>query len=213
MVPIHQFSAENSSVFLLILVSFFIVGFLRAFYWKHIKLLIITPFQYRYASQYLRQDNVFTERVNWLTFFILLINFSLLFFFNKQIVGLANHALILFFVLAFYLSKYLLIKFLGRLLFISEIARLSIFFSFSSDKVFAIIITPLILILYYFTYDIDFWILSLIFGFSIFFILFKLYWIWKVGTNSFGLSSIYIFLYLCILEIYPFVLFTKGFFY
>ena len=213
MIPIHQFNPHNSLMFFLILFSFLFVGLLRAFYWKHTKLLLIAPFQYRYASQYLRQDNAFTERVNWLSFIILFINFSLLLVFNKQILIFENHLLFLCLVFVFYFLKFYLIKFLGKLLFIHEVARLTIFYTFLSDKALAIFITPLILILFYFSVNIDVLILYSILFLSIVFLLFKLYWIWKVGTNSFGLSSIYIFLYLCILEIYPFVIITKGFFY
>ena len=213
MIPIHQFSPHDSLMFFLILFSFLFVGILRAFYWKYTKLLLIAPFQYRYASQYLRQDNAFTERVNWLAFIILFINFSLLLLFNKQILLFENYLFFLCLVFLFYFLKFYLIKFLGNLLFINEVARLTIFYTFLSDKALAILITPLILILFYFSINIDVLILYSILFFSIVFLLFKLYWIWKVGTNSFGLSSIYIFLYLCILEIYPFVIITKGFFY
>ena len=213
MIPTHQFSPHDSLMFFLILFSFLFVGILRAFYWKYTKLLLIAPFQYRYASQYLRQDNAFTERVNWLSFIILFINFSLILLFNKQILLFENHLFFLCLVFLFYFLKFYLIKFLGNLLFINEVARLTIFYTFLSDKALAILITPLILILFYFSVNIDVLILYSILFFSIVFLLFKLYWIWKVGTNSFGLSSIYIFLYLCILEIYPFVIITKGFFY
>lgn len=213
MIPTHQFSPHDSLMFFLIFFSFLFVGILRAFYWKYTKLLLIAPFQYRYASQYLRQDNAFTERVNWLSFIILFINFSLLLLFNKQILLFENHLFFLCLVFLFYFLKFYLIKFLGNLLFINEVARLTIFYTFLSDKALAILITPLILILFYFSINIDVLILYSILFFSIVFLLFKLYWIWKVGTNSFGLSSIYIFLYLCILEIYPFVIITKGFFY
>ena len=213
MIPTHQFSPHDSLMFFLILFSFLFVGILRAFYWKYTKLLLIAPFQYRYASQYLRQDNAFTERVNWLSFIILFINFSLILVFNKQILIFENHLIFLCLVFVFYFLKFYLIKFLGKLLFIHEVARLTIFYTFLSDKALAILITPLILILFYFSVNIDVLILYSILFLSIVFLLFKLYWIWKVGTNSFGLSSIYIFLYLCILEIYPFVIITKGFFY
>ena len=213
MIPLYQFSSDNSLMFFLILISFLSIGLLRAFYWKHAKLLLIAPFQYRYASQYLRQDNAFTERVNWISFIILLINFSLVLAFNQQVLFFETPLFIISLVAGFYFLKYYIIKFLGNLLFINEVARLTAFYTFLSDKAFAILITPLILILYYFFIDIDFFILYLIFFFSICFLFFKLYWICKAGTNSFGLSPIYIFLYLCILEIYPFVLIAKGFFY
>ena len=214
MIPIPQISHVNSVMFVVIFFSISLLGFLRAYYWKHTKLILLAPFQYRYASQYLRQDNAFTERVNWLTFFILLINFSLLIDINSIISGYFNGFIyVLLFLLIFYVLKFLFLKFLGRLLFIEEIIRLTVFYSFLSDKALSIIITPLILILYFFSYNLDVLILSVILFLAICFLISKLYWIWKVGTNSFGLPSIYIFLYLCILEIYPFVLITKGFFY
>ena len=201
-------------MFIVIMISIFLIGFLRAFYWKHTKLILLAPFQYRYASQYLRQDNAFTERVNWLTFFILLINFSLLYIINPIIeFYFQSYIYVLLAFATFYSLKFLLLKFLGSLLFVKEITRLTIFYSFLSDKALAIIITPLILILYFFAFDLDLLILSTVLILAIIFSVSKLYWIWKVGTNFFGLSSIYIFLYLCILEIYPFVLITKGFFY
>ena len=214
MIPIPQISHANSVMFVVILFSISFIGFLRAYYWKHTKLILLAPFQYRYASQYLRQDNAFTERVNWLTFFILLINFSLLIYINPVITEYFNgYIYVLLFLLIFYILKFLLLKFFGRLLFIEEITRLTIFYSFLSDKALSIIITPLVLILYFFSYNLDVLVLSAILFLAICFVISKLYWIWKVGTNSFGLPSIYIFLYLCILEIYPFVLITKGFFY
>ena len=172
MTPLYQFSSDNSSMFFLILISFLSIGLLRAFYWKHAKLLLIAPFQYRYASQYLRQDNAFTERVNWLSFLILLINFSLVLAFNEQVLFSETPLFIISLVAAFYFLKYYIIKFLGNLLFINEVARLTAFYTFLSDKALAILITPLILILYYFIIDIDFFILYLIFFFSICFLFF-----------------------------------------
>ena len=214
MIPIPQISHANSIMFAVILFSICFIGFLRAYYWKHTKLILLAPFQYRYASQYLRQDNAFTQRVNWLTFFILLINFSLLIDNNPIISSYFNGFIyVLLFLLIFYILKFLLLKFLGRLLFMEEITRLTVFYSFLSDKALSIIITPLILILYFFSFNLDVLILSVILFLAICFVISKLYWIWKVGTNFFGLPSIYIFLYLCILEIYPFVLIAKGFFY
>ena len=75
---------DKTLVFFLILSSFLFCGILRAFYWKHTRLMLIAPFQFRYASQYLRQDNVFTERVNWISFVILFINFSLIFILREH---------------------------------------------------------------------------------------------------------------------------------
>ena len=84
MLPIPQILIDNSFIFSIILGSIFLFGLLRAFYWKYTRLMLNAPFQYRYASQYLRQDNAFTERVSWIAFLILVLNFSLLLIFNKS---------------------------------------------------------------------------------------------------------------------------------
>ena len=211
--PIIQIEHSISLVFLLLVISFFLVCILRAYYWKHTKLLFLASFKYRYASQYLRQDNVFTERVNWLTFALLFINFSLLFLINSPNFGLKDFFHVFVLLIVFYLFKYLIIIFSGSLLFIKDIARLTVFFSYLSDKSLAITLTPFLLISYYFSVDVIGLTFPFIFFLGACFYLFKSFWMWRIGTNSFGLSSVYIFLYLCILEIYPFVLITKGFFY
>ena len=45
------------------------------------------------------------------------------------------------------------------------------------------------------------------------FLLIKLFWIWKIGIGGFGLSKVYLFLYLCMLEILPLIVFSKVAFY
>ena len=211
--PILQIEQSFSLVFFLLTISLFLVGVLRAYYWKHTKLLFLASLKYRYASQYLRQDNVFTERVNWLTFAVLFINFPLLFLINSPDFELKDFVYVSLLIITFYLFKYLIVKFLGSLLFIKDITRLTVFFSYLSDKSFAITLTPFILISYYFRFDVSSLTLPFIFILGACFYVFKSFWMLRIGRNSFGLSSIYIFLYLCILEIYPFVFFTKGFFY
>ena len=213
MLPNTQIEIDNFLVFSLLTLSFFLIGILRAYYWKHTKLLILASFRYRYASQYLRQDNAFTERVNWITFIVLLINFSLLFLYKNNSIYLLEFIIIFSSISSYYLLKFLVIKFLGKLLYIHDVTRLTVFFSYLSDKSLAIIIFPLILVLYFLAFDINLILINLVFIVGLIFLLFKSFWIWRVGTNSFGISSFYIFLYLCILELPPFVLITKGFFY
>ena len=213
MLPINQIEIESFVGFFLLTLSFLLIGILRAYYWKHTKLLILSSFQYRYASQYLRQDNAFTERVNWITFIVLLINFSLLFLYQNSSIYMLEFLIVFFSIAAYYFFKFLVIRFLGKLLYIKEITRLTVFFSYLSDKSLAVIISPIILILYFLAFDVNLLLINIIMIIGLIFLLLKSFWIWRVGTNSFGLPSFYIFLYLCILELPPFVLITKGFFY
>jgi len=213
MLPINQIEIENFLVFFLLTLSFLFIGILRAYYWKHTKLLILASFKYRYASQYLRQDNAFTERVNWITFIVLLINFSLLFLYQNSSIYMLEFLIVIFSIATYYILKFLVIRFLGTLLYIKEITRLTIFFSYLSDKSLAVIISPIILVLYFLSFDVNLILINIIIVIGLIFLLLKFFWIWRIGTNSFGLPSFYIFLYLCVLELPPFVLITKGFFY
>ena len=213
MLPINQIEIENFLVFFLLTLSFLFIGILRAYYWKHTKLLILASFKYRYASQYLRQDNAFTERVNWITFIVLLINFSLLFLYQNSSIYMLEFLIVFLSIATYYVLKFLVIRFLGTLLYIKEITRLTIFFSYLSDKSLAVIISPIILVLYFLSFDVNLILINIIIVIGLIFLLLKFFWIWRIGTNSFGLPSFYIFLYLCILEFPPFVLITKGFFY
>jgi len=213
MLPINQIEIENFLVFFLLTLSFLFIGILRAYYWKHTKLLILASFKYRYASQYLRQDNAFTERVNWITFIVLLINFSLLFLYQNSSIYILEFLIVFFSIATYYILKFLVIRFLGTLLYIKEITRLTIFFSYLSDKSLAVIISPIILVLYFLSFDVNLILINIIIVIGLIFLLLKFFWIWRIGTNSFGLPSFYIFLYLCVLELPPFVLITKGFFY
>ena len=65
-------------IFVLLTISFLLVAILRASFWKHAKLLFMGVFAQRYANRYLREENVFTERVNFITFLLMTINFSLI---------------------------------------------------------------------------------------------------------------------------------------
>ena len=65
-------------IFVLLSISFLLIAVLRASYWKYAKLLFMGVFAQRYANQYLREENVFTERVNVITFLLMTINFSLI---------------------------------------------------------------------------------------------------------------------------------------
>ena len=189
MIPIYQNSISNSLEFLLLSLLFLFIGLLRAYYWKHTRLFISSAFKYRYASQYLKQDNAFTQRVNWLTFIILLINISLLFLHQEESLDFSSFFLVFGCILCYYVVKFLIINFLVKLFFIQEISRVTIFFSYLSDKSLALVISPLVLILYFFSFDITMTLISIVFLIGIVFFVFKLFWIWRIGTNFFGLSS------------------------
>ena len=207
-------TAYNQDIFfVLLLVSFLLISIIKGIYWKHSKLFFLGIFAQRYANQFLREENAFTERVSFFTFFLMLINITL--FIAKLLVinDLRSLMGIFFAVFTFYIVKIIVIKSLGALFKVSDLSKLAIFFSFLFDKTFGLILFPILLLFYFLSFDITYAIfITSIFLFVLIFIL-KLFWLWKIGSNSFGIHRVYIFLYLCILELFPILLLVKRLFY
>ena len=170
-------------------------------------------FAQRYANQYLRQENAFTERVNFITFLLMTINFSLILLKSFPQKSLLEVAFLIGSVILFLLLKIAAILFFGKIFMVQDIARLGVFFSLLFDRVLGASLFPLVVILYFFTFEITILLFVIISIVCILLLFLKLFWLWKIGTKSFGFSQFYIFLYLCALEISPLLLLGKGVFY
>ena len=92
-----------------------------------------------------------------------------------------------------------------------DIAKLLIFFSFLFDRVLAIFLFPLLVVLYYSSFVTDNVIVMGINIIAVVLLFLKTFWLWKIGAKSFGLSQFYIFLYLCAIEITPVLMLVKQF--
>ena len=207
-------AVDNQDVFFVLLtISFLLLAILKSNYWKHTKLLLLGVFAQRYANQFLREDNAFTQRVNFLTFSLMVINFSLIIAKILNITVLSKVLGILFCILIFYFLKVLIIKFLGLVFMLKDISKLYIFFSFLFDRSLAILIFPLAITIYFFSIDVSQILILITYILVILILILKLVWLWKIGSKAFGLSYFYIFLYLCALEISPLLLLAQGVFY
>tara|TARA_B100000963_G_scaffold149569_1_gene130339 strand:- start:5034 stop:5654 length:621 start_codon:yes stop_codon:yes gene_type:complete len=199
--------------FILMLISFLLVSIIKAIYWKHARLLYMGVIAQRYSNQYLREENAFIYRLDMITFLLMIINFVLIAV-KIETPKSFDTVLIIFIVLIFYyIFKQIIIKLLGQLFKQKDLAKLTAFFSLLFDKTFGFVITPFVVISHFFIFDVSDIILILMLVIFILFFLLKLFWFFKLGRSSFGLSSFYIFLYLCIIEISPVLLLTKAFFY
>ena len=212
MLALTNISYNQDAFFILVLLSFLLIALIKGMYWKHAKLFFMGVFAQRYANQYLREENAFTERVNFLTFLLMAINFTLIITKFQAVIDLPTIVSVFFLVLLFFLLKLILIKLLGFFFKVKDLAKLAIFFSLLFDKTLGFVLFPLVVVIYFFSIDISSTVLMISLGlFMILFIL-KLFWLWKIGTNSFGLPQVYIFLYLCSIEIFPLLLLVKGIF-
>ncbi len=170
-------------------------------------------FTQSYANQYLREANTFTQRVDLLTFGLLNINFTLIASKLQLATNVFEIALLFVAIALFFLIKTILIKMFGALFKLKDLARIAIFFSLLFDKTLAFILSPLIVLMFFFTFDIVSFILLVLALLFIFQFCLKMFSLWRIGTNSFGLSRPYIFLYLCAFEVIPVLLLVKLLFY
>lgn len=198
--------------FILTLFSFLLVAILKGFYWKHSKLLFMGVFAQRYANQYLREENTFTERVNWLTFLLMSVNFTMVIAKVLQTINLPSIFLVFVLVVLFFFLKIMLINFFGFLFKVKDLSNLAVFFSILFDKTLGFILFPVVVMIYFFIFDVSYYLLLASLYLFIILLILKLFWFWKIGTKSFGLPPFYIFLYLCIFEIFPLLLLGKRFF-
>ena len=199
--------------FILMLISFLLLSIIKAIYWKHARLLYMGVVAQRYSNQYLREENAFIYRLDMITFLLMIINFVLIAV-KIETPKSFNTVFIIFIVLIFYyIFKQIIITLLGQLFKQKDLAKLTAFFSLLFDKTFGFVITPFVIISHFFIFDVSNIILIMMLVMFILFFLLKLFWFFKLGRSSFGISSFYIFLYLCIIEISPVLLLTKVFFY
>jgi hypothetical protein len=210
MYALNKIAYNQDVFFILLTLSFFLIALLKGMYWKHAKLLFKGVYAQRYANQYLREENAFTERVNLLTFLLMSINFTLVISKLVAFYDWQSISMILILVLLFFLMKITILQFLGFVFKAKDLSKLTVFFSLLFDRTLGFVLFPLVIMLYFFSLDIS--SIVIIISFISFLVLLwvKLFWLWKIGTNSFGLSRFYIFLYLCTLEIFPLLLLGRG---
>ena len=201
---------NQNIIFLLVAISFLLIAVLKSSYWKHTKLLFMGIFAQRYANQYLREENAFTERVSFITFLLMSINISLIILKLIPEASVLETLSIIGGVMLFFIIKIGLILSLGSILRVKDISKLGIFFSFLFDRALGFSLFPLVVLLYFFAFNITSFTMLIVAIVFVFLLLLKLFWLWKIGTNSFGISNFYIFLYLCTLEISPLLFLGKG---
>ena len=192
--------------FVLFVISFFLIALLKSNYFKYTKLLIYGVFSQRYANQFLREDNFFTERVSIITSSLLVLNCTLLLSKILLIDSLFGVCKVAIYIVLYFLFKVITIKILSNIFILKELGRLIIFFSLLFDRVLSICIFPILIAMYFLSFNIM--NLLMLFTMVVFCILLlcKIFCFWNLGSNLFGISKFYIFLYLCILELFPLLL-------
>ena len=194
--------------FILLSIAFGIIAILFAYHKKYAKELVLSVISQRYANHYLRDDNVFKRRTNILFTLLMILNISFCIWSSLNYYKETNLSFFstFFYVSLYYSIKYISILLLGFLIHMKQIALLTQFFTSLFDKVLSLMLFPILLFFHFYVTDLKDELIILILIFFVLFFMLKIFWILKIGIKSFGLSRFYLFLYICILELFPLVL-------
>ena len=127
MITVLKTQYNQDIYFILLTISFLLIGILKANYWKHTKLLLLGIFAQRYSNQFLREDNAFTERIQVITFFLMLINFSAILIKFNISKSLFDLTLLISSIAVYYLFKIVIIRLSGNIFMIKELPKLGVF--------------------------------------------------------------------------------------
>jgi len=213
MEAIKNVEQSNELYFLIFVFIVFLFSILKSRYKDLSKMFFLSTFDKKNAAKFLKKDNVFSERVNYIINIILIFNISIVFLLFEEDYGYSNFLKIFIFVILFYVLKYFTIKLLCNVFNIRELTKFSIFHAFVHDKFFSVIITPLLIFYFFSIFSFNDYIVYLCLIILCLIVIYKIYWIYKILSKTIGVSTVYIILYLCITEIIPFSIIAKGIFY
>ena len=213
MEAIKNIEQSNELYFLIFVFIVFLFSILKSRYKDLSKMFFLSTFDKKSSAKFLKKDNVFSERVNYIINTILIFNISIVLLLFEEDYSYSNFLKIFIFVILFYVLKYFTVKLLCNVFNMKELTKFSIFHSFVHDKFFSVVITPLLIFYFFSIISFNDYIVYLCLIILCLILSYKIYWIYKILSNTIGISTVYIILYLCIAEIIPFSIIAIGIFY
>lgn len=199
---------------ILLLLSFFLLGFVRAFNNNRLSQSIKALFNISVAQEIIREEKVFFHRANLILTSLHFITFSLFVynlskFLNRE-EGIFFYFLIVVFIVATYLIKYIFSKIIFFVFSDHNVSSEYIFTITLYNNFLGIMLIPILCIDYFtdltFVNILNYMALPTV---LLIFIL-RLIRLTQMG-KLYGVSYVYIFLYICTLEILPLVVLYKIF--
>jgi hypothetical protein len=208
-------SAQPDWVLAILLLCFLLLAWTQVFYHKRVRQIIRAPFSQRFINQLTRDGNLFRERVSVSLGIVYLLAFTLfLFEFNSQILrltippfeGFSLYLLITAITLAILIFKVFLIQLLGSIFRTREITNSYLL----NILIFALLSGPMLLFMLVFIAYLNsvilFHICTIIFIITLIFRFLRGYYIGLALTKF---SYLFLFVYLCSLEILPLLVLVK----
>ena len=200
------------------LFSLILLAWLNVFHYQRLKQVLAAPFSKRFMNQLLRDGNLFSERIAPVLGIIYLLMFPLLvyqgFIFSLEsridvpFTGWKLYLIIIGSVAGFWSLKVLAIKILGAVFKTGQTTSSYLINSLIISFLSALILLPVLIFVVYLKSEFLLYCAMAIFG--IFFLI-RFFRGFLVGISLTRFSYLYLFVYLCILEILPLIVLIKVF--
>lgn len=201
---------------LTLLSSFILITISKAIFQRKFNLILKAIYNTRNFNALTKEINIFNEFQSLLLFVAYALNFSLLIYFlfraltHKSLAGanLYDYLVIVFMFLAFNLVKGFVIRLTGVIFKTSGQSLEYLTTNTMFNLVAGIFLLPALIFIFY-TGSLELLFISLIL--IVLFYMFRLYKDFFIGISVIKFSKVYLFIYLCILEILPVMLLIKLF--
>jgi hypothetical protein len=200
----------------ILLLCFVLLAWVQVFYHRRIRQILMAPYSKRFLNQLIRDGDLFSERITLVTGFIYFITTSLFLFQIYELVlvkdtgklpqGFPLFALVSIFVLGFWILKIGLIRFLSFIFRTRQTSREYFLNILIFNILTGIFLLPLLVFAVYLKSVIFLWICMIIF---VLFFFFRVARGFLIGISITKFSYLFLFVYLCSLEILPLVVFIK----
>lgn len=214
--PVLHRKFQPDWILFVFLFGFILLAWLNMFHFQRFRQVLASPFSRRFMNQLQREGDLFSERIalvlaiTYLLMFPLLI-YELIFSFGKIELPLDGFKLYLAIVACvggYWLLKIIVIKFLGSVFKTSQTTSAYLLNSLVINFLGALALLPVLIFMVYLKSQIMLDIALVIFGL---FFLFRFIRGFLVGISLTRFSYLYLFVYLCTLEILPLVVLAKIF--
>ncbi len=200
------------------LFSFILLAWLNVFHYQRLKQVLAAPFSKRYMNQLMRDGNLFSERIALVLGIIYLLIVPLLvlqvFVFRLEsridapFNGWKLYLIIMASISGYWLLKVVAIKILGAVFKTAQTTSSYLTNSLIISFLASLCLLPMLIFIVYLKSGILLYFAIALFG--IFFV-FRFLRGFLVGISLTRFSYLYLFVYLCILEILPLIVLTKVF--
>jgi hypothetical protein len=199
----------------ILLFCFLLLAWTQVFFHKRVQQILRAPFSQRFTNQLIRDGNLFRERVAIALGTIYLLALSLLLYeFNQQVLGLRIHPfegfnlylLILVLIIVLSVLKVILMQFLGSIFRTRETTSNYLL----NILIFASLTGPgMTIMLVFITYLQSTYLFYICISFLAVILLFRFIRGFYIGLALTKFSYLFLFVYLCTLEILPLLVLVK----